>query len=50
MNTQELAPPGRVQALRELATPFVIARSALQAPGLVNCPRGNGETVIVLPG
>jgi pimeloyl-ACP methyl ester carboxylesterase len=50
MNTHVLAPPGRLQALRELATPLDMARSALKAPALMTCPRGKGETVIVLPG
>jgi alpha-beta hydrolase superfamily lysophospholipase len=50
MNTHILTPPGRLQALRELATPLDMARSAMLAPGLVTCPRGRGETVLVLPG
>jgi pimeloyl-ACP methyl ester carboxylesterase len=50
MTTHALAPPGRLLILRELAAPLDIAGSLLRAPGLVTCPRGRGETVIVMPG
>ncbi len=50
MNALTPKPPGQLQILRELGTPFAVARSVLRAPGLRHCPRGHGETVVVIPG
>ncbi len=50
MSTELLAPPSPLQSLRELGAPLEIARAIALAPGLMNCPRGRGESVLVLPG
>ncbi len=50
MSSRALAPPAKLLMLRELAAPLDVAGSLLRAPGLISCPRGNGETVIVMPG
>lgn len=50
MSSRALAPPAKLLMLRELAAPLDVAASLLRAPGLVTCPRGDGTTVIVMPG
>ena len=45
-----LSAPSRLAFLAEFALPFDFARFALQWPRLVTAPRGDGRTVVLLPG
>lgn len=45
-----LAPPSRAALISELLLPVDLARFAISWPVLIGAPRGDGHTVILLPG